>query len=324
MRPPIVFMFSGQGSHYYQMGRALYEQDRVFRHWMHEGDELMCLLTGFSIIEELYTKGRGKGEVFDRTLITHPTILVTEYALSRMLASLGVVPDYVLGSSLGEWAAAMVAEVTGFEEAIYAVVRQAELLEGCPPGGMMAILDSVERYHRDPMLHARSTCCSVNFDQHFVVAGLRDDIDALERYLKKQRVTVQQLAVTQAFHSRHIESIADEYTTFLATRRFRPPSTPFVSGCRAQRLEALPDGYFWETVRGSIRFAESIQLLEQMGSYRFIDLGPSGTLATFARQNLPPGSASEVYSIMTPFGREVANLEKLQRGLEPSRMRMPL
>src|SRR5688572_9620134 len=115
MTKPIVFMFSGQGSHYYQMGRELFEQQPIFRHWMQLADSIYQELTGLSIIHELYENGHKKSEPFVRTLLTHPAIFSIEYALGQIILEQGIIPDYVLGTSLGEFAAAVFAGVMTFE-----------------------------------------------------------------------------------------------------------------------------------------------------------------------------------------------------------------
>ncbi|XOS93736.1 acyltransferase domain-containing protein [Brevibacillus laterosporus] len=54
MNPSIVFMYSGQGSQYYQMGRALFEQNNIFRSYMYELDAKVRELIGVSVRSELY------------------------------------------------------------------------------------------------------------------------------------------------------------------------------------------------------------------------------------------------------------------------------
>ena len=126
-----VFMFSGQGSQYFHMGRALYDDNDTFRGWMVRLDEVARQASGSSVIEALYSDARAKGEPFDRTLLTHPAIFMVEYALAQALIHAGVVPDLVLGVSMGSFAAAAVAGFIDVEDALTAVIRQAMSLEEC-------------------------------------------------------------------------------------------------------------------------------------------------------------------------------------------------
>src|SRR5436190_1548109 len=102
-------MFSGQGSQCFHMGRDLFRKNDTFREWMVRLDEIAQRSSGRSVLDTLYSDGKGKGDPFDRTVLTHPAIFMTEYSLAQSLIHAGVHPDMVLGVSLGSFAAAAVA-----------------------------------------------------------------------------------------------------------------------------------------------------------------------------------------------------------------------
>src|SRR5215212_6073962 len=112
-----VFLFSGQGSQYFQMGRALFETNRTFRTWMTRLDDLARQCSGRSVLDTLYSDRYAKGDPFDRTLLSHQAIFMVEYSLAQTLIEAGVWPDLVLGASLGSFAAASVAEILAVEDA---------------------------------------------------------------------------------------------------------------------------------------------------------------------------------------------------------------
>src|SRR5215510_16507257 len=164
-------MFSGQGSQYFQMGKALYENNETFRGWMQRLDESALRESGLSVIETLYSTAHGKGDPFDRTVLTHPAIFMVEYSLAETLIEAGVRPDMVLGVSLGSFAAATVAGFIAVEDALTSVVRQAIAFEEyCQPGGMTAVLTDpalfAEQFFRD-----RCELAAVNFSSHFVISA---------------------------------------------------------------------------------------------------------------------------------------------------------
>ena len=99
---PIVFMFSGQGSHYYHMGKELYDKNPVFRQKVNEFDAAAEEVFGRSIVAALYDRTKTIGDVFDKTLITSPAIIMIEYALAKLLIANGIQPDFLLGASLVE------------------------------------------------------------------------------------------------------------------------------------------------------------------------------------------------------------------------------
>ena len=99
LQHPIIFMYSGQGSHYYQMGRDLYEADPRFKVILDNADDLYRSLTSVSLLAEIYDNRYQLSTPFINTLQTNPAIYLMEIALTEYLQQLGIVPDAVLGSS---------------------------------------------------------------------------------------------------------------------------------------------------------------------------------------------------------------------------------
>ncbi|MEL7145697.1 MAG: acyltransferase domain-containing protein, partial [Bacteroidota bacterium] len=99
-----VFMFSGQGSQYYHMGSKLYDANPVFRREMDRLDAIVKAESGRSVVAELYNEQHKFSVPFLSLPLTHPAIFMVEYAMFKTLESEGITPDYVLGSSLGEFA----------------------------------------------------------------------------------------------------------------------------------------------------------------------------------------------------------------------------
>lgn len=319
MRPLIIFMFSGQGSQYYQMGRELFEQNPVFRKWMLEGDKIVSGLSGISIIDQIYHDANKKSDLFSRTLFTHPAIFMVEYALTQVVIGMGIEPDYCLGVSLGGFAAAVLAGVITFEEALTAVVRQAEALEAsCPPGGMIAVLHSPSLYYENPLFHENLSLAAVNFPSHFVVSGSQKQLSDIQTFLQEKKITFQWLAVSHGFHSSLIDPAAAPFRNFLKELVLREPRIPFISCSPAHILPSIPRDYLWETIRMPVQFQQTIQLLEEHAPYLYLDLGPSGTLATFVKYNLGRESSSRSLSLLNPFGQDSRNLIRLKDILSSS------
>ena len=105
--------------------RTAFEKNVCFRDWMLRLDETARRAAGESVIETLYSDRRGKGEPFDRTLLSHPAIFMVEYSLAQSLIQAGLGPDMVLGASVGSFAAAAVAGFLDVDDALSAVIRQA-------------------------------------------------------------------------------------------------------------------------------------------------------------------------------------------------------
>ncbi|MEW5804471.1 MAG: acyltransferase domain-containing protein [bacterium] len=308
-----IFMFSGQGSHYYQMGRELFEQNPVFRKNVLDGDRIVSEMTGVSIISQIYSNVYKKSDQFSHTLYTHPAIFLVEYALAQVVMEIGINPDYVLGASLGGFAAAAIAGVIPFETALTAVVRQAEALETlCPQGGMMAVIHSPDLFFENPLFHEHLELAAVNFPSHFVVSGDRKSLSDIQILLEEKKIIFQMLDVSRGFHSSLIDPAAAAYKNFLNTLVLDDPNICFISCSHANVLPFLPRDYFWETVRAPIYFQKTIQVLEEQAPYLYLDLGPSGTLASFVKYNLSEKSTSRSLPLLNPFGQDLKNLSRLK------------
>src|SRR6266705_3576228 len=305
MSAKTVFMFSGQGSQYYQMGKQLFEENRVFREWMNRLDDLGQKISGKRVVDAIYSSS--KADIFDRTLLTHPAIFMLEYSLAQCLMHEGVEPDMTLGSSLGTFAAATVAGYMEVEDAMAAVLEQAMAFEAsCERGGMIAILADPSLYD-ESFLNERSEMAGVNFNSHFAVSAAHTDLDTVESALKRRGVTHQRLAVSFAFHSRWIENAREQFSSFMRTIRLRQSGLPLVCCEQGVALTGLPDGFFWRVVRHPVRFQDARKYLEQQRAHRYVDVGPSGTLATFVKYGLREPSASTAYAILTPYGQDQKN-----------------
>ena len=306
-----VFMFSGQGAQYFQMGRELYHCDDTFREWMIRLDGIAQEVSGRSVIEALYSGAHGKGDPFDRTLLTHPAIFMVEYSLAQSLIHAGVRPDIVLGVSMGSFAAAAAAGFIDVEDALTAVTRQAIALEECcEPGGMIAVLADPALFAED-FLSGRSELAAVNFSSHFVVSARRAELAEIEAALMKRDIGYQRLPVSVPFHSQWMEGARARFESFMRSIRLKRGRLPLACCDQSAILFDLSVDYFWNVVRRQIRFRETIERLERDGARRYIDLGPAGTLATFLKYIAPATTRSTAHAILTPYGFDRKNLAAL-------------
>jgi len=311
-------MFSGQGSHYYQMGKDLYESHPVFRSQMEQSDAIVRALLGRSVLDELY--GHPISMPFDNLVISHPALIMVEHALFKALVSEGIVPDCVWGSSAGEFAAGIAAGIWSLESALATSVEQAtRVVRSCPPGGMLAILGPRSLYDNSQVIHDCTTLASVNFDQHFVVSGSTASLAMVERFLGDCGITHQRLAVAFAFHSDGIDLAKNSFLAYCQKLpSFKVPKVRFISGMTAAYLPEVPTSYFWEVVRQPIRFQETVASIEREQASIFVDCGPAGTSANFIKYNLGSHSQSRYFSILTVYHQSIQNLRILRELLAES------
>jgi acyl transferase domain-containing protein len=312
VKRPLVFMFSGQGSQYFQMGKELYSQHPVFRRMVEHGDGLLRQRLQTSLAAEIY--GRPRSDIFDNLRLSHPALLVIQYAMFHTLLSEGIAPDEVCGSSLGELIAAVAAGVWTFESALEAIMEQARLVETtCPRGGMLAIMANVKLYAELKSTGYDVTLAGINFENHFTVSGDAASLDDVEARLKSQGVVSQRLPLQYAFHSAAIDTIEHPFVRFCAALPInRAPQIPFLSVASGEYVYDVTPEYFWAVARQPMRFSETVQRRERSAPSAFVDCGPSGTLATFVKYNLAEASGSLCFPILTPFHRGMQQLAQLK------------
>jgi acyl transferase domain-containing protein len=293
------------------MGRPLYEAGGVFANSMNEMDRMVQARTGRSVLAELYGGASKLTPMLDLDL-AHPAIVMVELSLANHLSSSGIRPHMTLGASLGAYAAAVVSGLLETEEALTLVIRNARaIVECCPEGGMLAVIGNASGEWFSMLDGENLELAGRSFPGHFVVSGPSEALTVAEAILKSKGAVYQRLPTRYAFHSKWIEAARSRILSELGKVQYRRARVPMVCCREARPVSGIDDQYFWQVTRSPIDFQAAVAHVESMGAYRYIDVGPSGTLATFMKYALKPASRSKAVPVMTAYGHDVKHLAQL-------------
>jgi acyl transferase domain-containing protein/acyl carrier protein len=297
---PVAFMFTGQGSQYVGMGSGLYESEPPFREALDSCSERLRRPLGLDLRDVLFARDRGEEEAAEalrQTRLTQPALFAVEYALARLWSSLGVEPVAMIGHSIGEYVAACLSGVFSLEDALSLVAERGRLMQGLPPGGMLAVPlgEAALRPHLGPGLDL----ASLNTPTASVVSGPPEAIARLEEDLRGRSVTGRVLHTSHAFHSSMMDPILDEFRERVAGVERHAPLVPFVSNLTGDWItaeEARDPAYWARHLRSAVRFSDGVRRLAERGNPVLLEVGPGGTLTALARQQ---GGEKEVTAVAT-------------------------
>jgi amino acid adenylation domain-containing protein len=283
-----AFLFPGQGAQQAGMARDLHRAVPAFRAVIDEADRILRGGPAEGLRALLLadpTDARATAALSE-TLLTQPALFVTEYATAKALESLGVRPSALIGHSVGEYVAASLSGVMGFEDALRLVAARGRLMASAPRGAMLAI--SLPEAEVLPLLvQCGADLAAVNAPRQCVAAGDEAQIAALAQMVAALGKPARRLAVSHAFHSALMDPILDAFAGELARAPLAAPIIPILSNVSGDWLradEATDPAYWARHLRGTVRFADGLRrLIDADPSRLLIEAGPGVTLSRLAR-----------------------------------------
>ncbi|PRP93233.1 Phthiocerol/phenolphthiocerol synthesis polyketide synthase type I PpsA [Enhygromyxa salina] len=272
--PRVAFVFGGQGNQWHGMGRALLESSPAFRGDLEACDDALRPLLGWSVLDLLGRPEDDEARWLDDSSVAQPVLFALQVALARCWQRLGVAPDFVVGHSLGELAAAHVAGALSLADAARLVAERARATAGVAGLAKLAVL-SLGPDRVAPLLGDDLEIVAHNGPAQTVVCGPAARLEQLEG--------ARLLAHEYPFHSRHMAATADLLAQALAREPLSPRSAaiPFVSTLTGAELDGtrLDAGYWVAQVREPVRFAAAISTALAGGCRHFVEIGAHPALA---------------------------------------------
>ncbi|MDY7092225.1 MAG: MupA/Atu3671 family FMN-dependent luciferase-like monooxygenase [Acidobacteriota bacterium] len=286
---PVAFLFPGQGSQFPAMAAQLYAAEEVFRRHLDRCLEILGEELGGKLRSLLLEAPAGDEEAaaaLERTELTQPALFCVEYALAQLWQEWGVVPEALLGHSVGEYVAACLAGVFSLENALVLVAARGRLMASAEAGSMLSVPleedDLARRLEGFPGVEL----AVVNGPRRCVAAGPADAVAALAEALAGDGVKARPLRTSHAFHTAMMEPAVEPFRRQLEGLELQPPRIPFLSnlsGTWIRPEEAVDPEYWVAQLRRPVRFGAGLEELLQEPRRILLEVGPGATLSTLAR-----------------------------------------
>ncbi|MDJ0795563.1 MAG: type I polyketide synthase [Calothrix sp. MO_167.B12] len=301
-RPKVAFLFTGQGTEYLQMGRYLYETQATFRQVLDQCNELLQADLPQPLLSVLYPES-DTTPLLHETQYAQPILFSLEYALAELWRSWGVVPDAVMGHSVGEYVAACVAGVFSWEDGLKLITQRGRLMQSLSGNCMMAAVKSSKAQLLKILSSYQDLVCitAVNSPKEIVISGEDQAMQAVIEELRSHYIPVQVLQGSHSFHSPRMEPILKEFRQIAQQVKFNSPQISFISSLTGKIWESgkpLDADYWCQHLSQPVEFMAGIQSLAANSYKVFVELGPNPTLSKLGQQCLPDNNVFWLSSLV--------------------------
>jgi mycoketide-CoA synthase len=310
LRGKTVFVLPGQGGQYAGMGKALYENHRVFAETVDACDEALRPHTDWSVREVLFEDPAAPA--LDRVDVVQPVLFTMMVSLAEVLRHYGVVPDAVIGHSQGEIAAAYIAGVLSLPEAAKVVALRSQALSALGgTGGMASVLLGADdlQPRLQPWGEALSIA-AINGPSHTIVSGDPAALDEFTAACEHDGIQVRRIAVDYASHSAQVEEVRELLLAELAGLTPAPARVPLYSTV-GEALSAGPldtttmdADYWYRNLREPVRFHDRVVERLAAGEHLFVELSPHPVLAPALTDALAQAAGRTQSAVITTLHRD--------------------
>ena len=297
-----VWIFSGQGSQWAAMGAELLAKEPVFAAAVAEAEPLIARESGFSVTDAMSAPETVTG--IDRV---QPTLFTFQVALATAMRAYGVKPGAVIGHSLGEAAAAVVAGALSLEDGAKVICRRSKLMCRIAGAGAMASVELPAQQVRDELAACGVSDVVVSViasPNSTVVGGATQTVRDLVAEWEARDVMAREVAVDVASHSSQVDPILADLADQLADLQPTMPKVMYYSATLddPRTRPTFDAGYWVDNLRQSVKFAAAVRAALDDGHRVFGEPSPHPLLTRAVEQTA--GAADITVQALAGMRRE--------------------
>lgn len=290
----VIFLFSGFGSQYINMGLELYHEELSFREAVDYCFEYLSS-KGYDLRPILYPS-EGNEEKEKLASIQHGQVVlfIFEYALAKLLMSWGIAPHAMIGYSFGEYVAACLSGVIAIDDALELVTYRGQLIHETPEGAMISVPLAV---HEVAPLLGSELSIAIDNGPSCIISGPVKQVEAFEMEMRSRKILCYHLPSSHAVHSINMSQAADKLRQMLYGITLHPPKIPYISNVTGNWItanEATDPDYWAAHLTQTVRFHQGIQKLLEEERPLFIEIGPARDLCVLIARQIEerPGASA--------------------------------
>ncbi|NLG56582.1 MAG: type I polyketide synthase, partial [Rhodococcus sp.] len=293
--PRLIFAFSGQGSQWVGMGGSLMADD-VARDTLLRCDDVVRRVAGWSLIEQI-TTGE-KHSLLDRTEVAQPAIVAIQIALVELWRDRGVLPDAVVGHSIGELGAAYCSGALTLESAMEIAVRRGMVMRDSRGHGAMLVVGASPAVAADLSAPYTDTVtiAALNSPANTVFAGAKESIAQIRTQAKARGLLATQIQDEYAFHSYQMDPLREQLISEISGITATAPRIAYystVTGQRATSGVALGAQYWADNLASPVLFHEAlVAACDTATSVTVVEVGPHAVLRSAITQSVTVDAAA--------------------------------
>lgn len=280
----LSFIYTGQGSQYSNIALSLYNKSKDFKNTLDYCSKSLYDMLNPSLIDVLYSNS----DLINDTKYTQPILYSIEYSLSKLLLEFNIIPDIVMGHSVGEYVAATVSNIFNLDDGLKLISYRSKLISDLPYniGGMLVIYSNYDKINLIINNYESLSVAAINGPNLIVISGLLNELKLLEKELKNNKIKSKYLQVSHAFHSKLLQPVLKPFSEYTKEIKYNKPNKIIISnvtGNTEKDIFTQPD-YWVNHVISPVLFEKSIKKINELKSDIILEIGPKSVLINMSKR----------------------------------------